>query len=82
MSAKNRMKAQVVARRTTFDGVALLLWSDGAITNRLGGSTVRGRVPLARLWETAGWVATYRWDELAGLVQALRRGAPFLGTVD
>lgn len=45
-----------IARRTTFDGGKVCLWSDGMLTARMGllvPGIGRKRLPMDRLWEVA-----------------------------
>ena len=71
----------VIARRMTIDGYAVLLWADGAVSDR-NGHLVKGRVPKNRLWDFAGWVATYKWAELPRFIDLLKKGKPILGIRD
>jgi hypothetical protein len=67
-----------VARRKTADGITALLWSDGAITNRMGGYPSRmgmprdpaGALRIGR--KIMGEIELYDWTELAGLVRKVR----------
>jgi hypothetical protein len=73
-------EAHVIARRKTFDGIAVQLWSDGAVT--CGINTYVAMAPrsahgrrnaVKAAWLMAGEVALYDHAELRGLVLAARK---------
>ena len=66
------MRSGEVFRRTTFDGTRVLLWGDGALSDRLG-RLVPGRIPPALLHLAADEVCTLSWAELPTLVSAAKR---------
>lgn len=79
-------EAHVVARRTTLDGVAVELWSDGPVTGRLGYAidgvpmarprTATGRsVALAAGWMLLGEVEILDAEELPAMYAACRWAA-------
>ncbi len=56
-----------VARRTTFDGQTVCLWSDGTLTAIMGlyvAGIGRKRLPMERLWEIANEAALMTMDEV------------------
>lgn len=56
-----------VARKTTFDGRTICLWSDGQMTLSFGFCVAgigRKRLPMERLWEIANEVALLTLDEV------------------
>lgn len=78
--------AHEIARRTTADGTAIVLWSDGAVTGRLGFKlpgvpVARPRTPearrvsLAAAWLLAGEAWLYELAELPALYAACRWAA-------
>jgi hypothetical protein len=64
---------EIVAKRTTYDGVAVLFWSDGAVTDRVG-RLVKGRLPTDRIFEFANEVAIYGWNEIPDAIARFKRG--------
>jgi hypothetical protein len=80
------VNAEQVARRTTADGVGVVLWSDGAVSGRLGcklpGVPVAAprtdegrRLALAAGWLFMGEVEIYDLDETPALYSACRWAA-------
>jgi hypothetical protein len=66
-------RVHVVARRTTADHVGLKLWSDGAVTNVIGGYPPSMRkVPAALIFDFAAEVEAYDWSELHVLGRKVR----------
>jgi hypothetical protein len=69
--------AEVIARRSTFDGKPILLWSDGDLTFSLGRGIPKLRIPrgsstlaLAAGWLVLGEVELYEAAEVAALAKA------------
>lgn len=65
-----------VAARVTADGIDVLLWSDGAITDRMGSYGVRGKrgADQVEAAMSAGWavirnIALYDWSEVPSLAR-------------
>lgn len=69
------LRAEVIARRITLDGIAVQIWSDGALTDRLGRNTIRGRIPVALAFVVADEICLYGWAELPRLIAAAKRTA-------
>jgi len=70
--------SHVVARRTTFDGRPVEVYSDGYVTSALGylyPSVGRKRIPESRLFAFAGEVCLATADELGSLVAEHQRAA-------
>jgi hypothetical protein len=65
----------VIARRTTYDGVPVQLWSDGTITAgpERANHYVAKHVDRRVLWLVAGDVALYDESELKKLVAGARK---------
>lgn len=76
------MDSEIIARRRTYDGRTVLLWSDGALTSGMGGYVRGGRLEVGVAWLVADEAALFTWEELPGLVKAAKRlakrGRPFL----
>jgi hypothetical protein len=64
--------AVVVAKRKAFDGVTILFWSDGAVTDR-NGKYIKGRLPKDRIFEFAGNVCLYTYDEIPEAIAAFKQ---------
>ncbi len=58
--------------RRTIDGIDVLVWSDGALSDRLG-YLVAGRLPAALRTIAADEICTLNWDELPRLVLAAKK---------
>lgn len=69
-----KREAHILARRTTADGCAVLLWSDGDLTT--GGLALIARgLPLDTAWLLMGDVCLYALDEVRTLARAARKAA-------
>ena len=81
-------RPEVIARRSTVDGKAVYLYSDGDVTNQLGITWTRhAALPLPLAWEVMEAVGLFDVAEIPALVTAAakaKRGAPlgFWGLVD
>jgi hypothetical protein len=75
-----------IARRTTFDGRTICLWSDGMLTARMGlyvAGIGRKRLPMDRLWEVANEAPLLTMDEVVEQFQihhAIERRVKRTGT--
>lgn len=67
-------KAIVVATRSTFDGITIRFWSDGAISDRNGAQVVNGRLPRARVFEFARDACLFTWNELPATIERFKCG--------
>lgn len=82
MNKPTAEKATICARRSTFDGKHVLLWSDGSLTWALGNSIKGSAFPrtpeqveqaLRAGWLVLGEVGIYDADEVSDLVAAARK---------
>jgi hypothetical protein len=66
-------KANVIARRRTYDNKLILLWSDGDITNGHVGALLSRRVPADAAWLVMGEVCLYDLKEVKAMIQIARK---------
>jgi hypothetical protein len=75
-----------LARKTTADGVAVELWSDGWLTSRLGTQVAKLRVKYdfdtASVWAVADVVSMLDWVELRPFVASFKRARRKVGATD
>ena len=66
---------EVIARRHTYDGQLVQIWSDGALTvgPESGNRIVARRMSRMVAWLVAGDVSVFTASELPGLVKAARK---------
>jgi hypothetical protein len=64
--------SEVVARRTTFDGVTILIHADGRLSDRLRW-VPGGKVPVDRLFRFADDIGTFNYAELPDAIRAAKR---------
>lgn len=62
----------IVATRTTFDGVTVYFHADGKVSTR--SIVLYGRLPVAKIFTVADNICTHTWEEVPGLIKAARAG--------
>lgn len=67
-----RAEPEVVASRTTFDGVRVYLHADGSLSCAM--YFLRGRLPVSLMWRVAKDLCVYTWAELPQLLRDVRSG--------
>lgn len=65
---------EIVATRTTFDGVQVFLHADGSVSDRLR-FIGRTKLPAATMWRAAADFSLYTHDELPAFIKKVARGA-------
>lgn len=65
-------KTEVVAKRTTFDGVTIYIHSDGSVSDRL--NFFRGKLPLETMWRAIDDVAVYTHAEVPQMIREAKAG--------
>jgi hypothetical protein len=65
--------AEFVSQYYTYDGIAVQLWSDGDLTDRLGRGFSRTRLPFWAAAVVAHEVAIYYEHELQDVIRAAKK---------
>jgi hypothetical protein len=68
----NTTTAEVVARRTTFDGVTIFLHADGSVSDRL--NFFRGKLPAASMWRAIDDASIYTHAEVPAMIRDAKAG--------
>lgn len=67
--------AHVVSKQKTYDGIDVLLWNDGLITDRLGNMKRGYKLPVRNMWRHWQDIGVYTWNEIPDLVAKARISA-------
>ena len=67
------MKSEPVSQYKTYDGVSVILWSDGDLTDRLGRGISRVHLPFWAAAVVAHEVAIFDWEELPLLIKNAKK---------
>ena len=67
--------AHVVSKQKTYDGMNVLLWSDGYITDRLGNMKRGYKLPVKNMWRHWQDIGVYTWNEIPDLIAKARISA-------
>jgi hypothetical protein len=65
--------ANIIASRKTFDGIAVVVWSDGLVTGRNGERVCGVKLPLACAFRAADDFGLYTWAELPAFVRSVTK---------
>jgi hypothetical protein len=65
---------QIVATRTTFDGIQVFLHTDGSVSDRLR-FIGRTKLPVATMWRAAADFSLYTHAELPAFIKKVAKGA-------
>ena len=71
MCSCGETKPHRVAKRTTLDGIAVVLWSDGWVTDRMG--ILVGKLNPRSMWAALALVGFCDWAEVRTLVREWNR---------
>ena len=68
-------RPEILASRTTADGVEAYVWSDGRITDRMHRYVRGGSIPAKVLWLVVGSLCSWDYADLPELIAYGRRAA-------